>query len=219
MREVVLSLRVPNNWVSEISEGHPATVRLLDCRPLRDQQGIHQLVEIRAADTPIHKLIKGIRRNPYIRHAEVVETKSGRAVGAVFTEGSIICSAVAESRLFCRTCLFTAKPKEDGTVEWTVALNGRRELTHLLQRLEKHEVAVRVVRVTELADVMQLTPRQEEIVAAAFERGFFDFPRRVGLRSLAHDLQISAASLSEILRRAEKKIIGEFVKRGPQMAA
>lgn len=210
---------MPNNWVSELSDGHPTTVRLLDCKPLRNQQGIQQLVEIRAPDASIHQLIKGIRRNPYIRRAEVVETRSGRAVGTVFTEGSIVCSAVAESRLFCRTCLFTTRPKEDGTVEWTVVLNGRRELRHLLERLEKQDVGVRILRMTELADTMALTPRQEEIVAAAFERGFFDYPRKVGLRSLAHDLQISGAALSEILRRAEKKIIGEFVKRGQQIAA
>ena len=44
----------------------------------------------------------------------------------------------------------------------------------------------------------------------AYQRGYYDFPKRIGVRELAEMFDISTATLSEILRRGQKKIIEHY---------
>jgi predicted DNA binding protein len=46
----------------------------------------------------------------------------------------------------------------------------------------------------------------------AYELGYFDQPRRIDLHSLASMLKLSPPTLSELLRRAQKKVITEYIK-------
>lgn len=56
-----------------------------------------------------------------------------------------------------------------------------------------------------------LTDRQYEALRTAYERGYFDIPRRTSLKELAIELDISPSSLSERLRRAQTQLIEETV--------
>jgi len=54
-----------------------------------------------------------------------------------------------------------------------------------------------------------LTDRQQEALRTAYERGYFDIPRGASLEAVAAELDITAASLSERLRRAQTQLIEE----------
>lgn len=56
-----------------------------------------------------------------------------------------------------------------------------------------------------------LTDRQREALRTAYERGYFDIPRRVPLEEVAGELDISSSSVSERLRRAQTQLIEETV--------
>ncbi|HEV8360728.1 MAG TPA: helix-turn-helix domain-containing protein [Candidatus Thermoplasmatota archaeon] len=52
-----------------------------------------------------------------------------------------------------------------------------------------------------------LTPRQQVALARAVEAGYYEIPRRITLRQLAARQSTSPAALSELLRRAEARVI------------
>lgn len=52
-----------------------------------------------------------------------------------------------------------------------------------------------------------LTPEQHTALMAAFEAGYFDVPRGVQLETLAKRLDTSAGALSELLRRAQRRLV------------
>ncbi|EMA00750.1 HTH DNA binding domain-containing protein [Haloarcula vallismortis] len=56
-----------------------------------------------------------------------------------------------------------------------------------------------------------LTDRQLEALRTAYEMGHFEIPRRASLDAVAQELDISASSLSERLRRAQTQLIEETV--------
>lgn len=56
-----------------------------------------------------------------------------------------------------------------------------------------------------------LTNHQQEALRTAYELGYFDIPRQASLEDIATELDISASSLSERLRRAETQLIEETV--------
>jgi predicted DNA binding protein len=213
MREIVLQLKAPENWVAEVTTKHPSTVRILDCKPAETKNGIRQLVELSSDPEELKDIVKDVKSSPHVKEAYIVESKRGRMVGSLLTE-SVFCGMVMQSNAFCRTCLFQSKPKPDGTTEWTVAFTGKEALTELLDRLKQDRVDVKILRLTSIADVESLTSRQRSIVEVALEQGYFDYPRRITLRSLAKKVGVSASTVSEVLRRAEKKILSTYSRPG-----
>ena len=61
-----------------------------------------------------------------------------------------------------------------------------------------------------------LTDRQRWAVELAVKEGYYVIPRRANLRALAKRSGMSAAALSELLRRAEACIVGSFVALLPE---
>jgi len=57
------------------------------------------------------------------------------------------------------------------------------------------------------AAVTDLTPRQHEVLVAAWEQGYYEIPRNISSDELANDLGISHQTLSELLRRGTNKLI------------
>lgn len=63
-------------------------------------------------------------------------------------------------------------------------------------------------------DIPLLTTAQDEALRAAVAAGYYRIPRPVNLHQLAARLGISAASLSERLRRAEGRVIERYIALG-----
>lgn len=61
-----------------------------------------------------------------------------------------------------------------------------------------------------------LTPLQRKALSEALRRGFFEWPRRVSLEELSRELGISKVTLSEHLRRGERKLLESILGNGSQ---
>jgi predicted DNA binding protein len=209
MREIVLQLKAPQTWLSEVTSKHPTTIRILDCKPSETKDGVRQLVEVSADQDQLDKIVNEVKASPLVKEAYVVQTKRGRMLGSLLTE-SAFCSTIMRTEAFCRSCLFHSKANPDGTVEWTLAFNKREALTELLDRMKKEQVDVKILKLSSVADVENLTSHQRSLVETALEEGFFDYPRRITLRELSKKMGISASTASEVLRRAERKILASY---------
>jgi predicted DNA binding protein len=209
MREIVLQLKAPQTWLSEITSKHPTTIRILDCKPSETKDGVRQLVEVSADQGQLDKIVNDMKSSPLVKEAYVVQTKRGRMLGSLLTE-SAFCGTIMRTEAFCRSCFFHSKANPDGTVEWTLAFNKREALTELLDRMKKEQVDVKILKLSSVADVENLTSHQRSLVETALEEGFFDYPRRITLRELSKKMGISASTASEVLRRAERKILASY---------
>ena len=55
--------------------------------------------------------------------------------------------------------------------------------------------------------VPRLKPRQEQLLVAALELGYYEVPKKVGTRELAELFGVSPRAVSEVLRRAHKRLV------------
>ncbi len=97
-------------------------------------------------------------------------------------------------------------------IKWTVILSDYTELKHLLREFVDRKIDVKITKVVKAKSQDVLTARQEQILKIAFEAGFFDYPRKVRIQELAEKLNMSVSNLSEILRRAEKNVISNYLR-------
>lgn len=56
----------------------------------------------------------------------------------------------------------------------------------------------------------QLTPRQQEILTAAIEAGYYSVPRETTHEELAEELGLAAVTVGEHLRKVEARVLGEL---------
>ena len=57
----------------------------------------------------------------------------------------------------------------------------------------------------------RLTDRQREVLQIAFERGYFERPRRANATELAAELDISGSTFTEHLVAAQRKILDDVL--------
>jgi predicted DNA binding protein len=62
-----------------------------------------------------------------------------------------------------------------------------------------------------LVDRGKLTARQREVLETAYERGYFDSPRRSNATEVAAELDINPSTFREHLAAAESKVLGDLL--------
>jgi predicted DNA binding protein len=204
--EAVLQCPQPHRWIELASTGYAATVEILDSKLLPDD-AVQHLFEIQVKPELTNEVVTAIRGDQDVFEMEVLRSKSGHIYGSASSHRCTVCKQVAKSRCFLESVGITSK----GAL-WTV-LGNNDSFRELLRTLEKEKVPVEVKMRRNLEDTKLLTARQEQILSIAFERGFFDFPKKIGLKELASQTGVRTSTLAEILRRGQKKILGEYLAR------
>lgn len=95
-------------------------------------------------------------------------------------------------------------------MDLVVLVGDRRHLQGLID--EARDASLESVQGLETDDNL-LSDRQESAVRAALAEGYYKVPRDISLSELAEKLDLSVSSISELLRRAEGRIIEEHFGR------
>jgi len=211
MMEAVISLKIPKNWMSEIPEKHPVSIKVIERVPYSDR-GVKDLVEISGPQDIMEEVLKDIRKNPLVSKVDTTITEKGKVIGAVTTSRCDICRILTDSDVF----LISAETRSGGKVEWTLVLSEKDVLKGILDHLKSKSVEAELIKLTKIDDKESLTERQDKITHVAFERGYFDYPKRISLRELARMFEVSPSTLSEILRKGQRKIVLDYFKKQRQ---
>ena len=197
--------------MSEIPEKHPVTIKVLDRIPFAER-GVKDLVEIAGPQEIMDEVLIDIKKNPLVSKVDTTMTERGKIVGAVTTARCDICRILTDADCF----LISAETKSAGKVEWTLVLSDKEVLKGIFDHLKSKSVQAELIKLTKIDDKESLTERQDKITHVAFERGYFDYPKRISLRELARMFDVSPSTLSEILRKGQRKIVLDYFKKQRQ---
>ena len=208
MMEAVISLKIPQNWMSEIPEKHPVTIKVIERVPY-SEKGVKDLVEIAGPQDVMEEVLRDIKKNPLVSKMDTTVTEKGKVFGSITTSRCEICRILTDADVF----LISAESKGEGKVEWTLVLSEKEVLKQIFDHLKDKSVVADLVKLTKIDDKETLTERQDKITQVAFERGYFDYPKRISLRELARMFDVSPSTLSEILRKGQRKIVLDYFKK------
>lgn len=211
MMEGIISLTLPDNWITEVVRQYPSVVKLIDSKALESE--VRDLVQIEVENSEdLPKVIESIRNNPNIFNVDISAIDKGKALAMFSTNQCMVCRVLAGTECF----LTRSTTTPDGRMQWTMLVTKNSAFKELIANLEKLNADPKLVKLTEIVDTDELTMRQEQITRMAFERGYFDFPRRIGLRELAKMFDISTSTLSEILRKGQRRIMQRYFQEHRQ---
>jgi len=169
---------------------------------------VEHLFDINVDSNLVGSLLSDIHRDNDVLDMETSESSGGRIHGSISTRRCTVCKEIAKSKCFLVSVEIDAK-----AAQWTVM--GSDDATReLMAALESAGIPFQLKLKRKLEDKELLTARQEEVLLMAFLRGYFEFPKRAGLRELAAETGVKTSTLTEILRRGQRKIIeGYFLSR------
>lgn len=203
MRFATMLVRIPGNWIGNLSTTCDLSFRVLKCVP-RAGGGGQSLLEIDSPQdltgTEIAEKIRTVEPKCQI---ELASVGPGRHLGTVENTACSICRLVTDDGCF----LDSATSQPDGQVEWNLVAPNSAALNALVEKIEALGCTVHLRRVASLRTVKELTRAQERVLQLAYDLGYFDIPRRITLGKLAKRLEVSKATLDVMLRRALKKIL------------
>jgi predicted DNA binding protein len=108
-------------------------------------------------------------------------------------------------------CIITSVEIKENFVLWQIVCDYD-DFLALIQKLEDAKVEFEIVYKGRPEGKDELTFREEEVLRFAFEKGYFDFPRKIRLEEIAAHFGIAASTISEIIRRGQKKILEKYFR-------
>jgi predicted DNA binding protein len=208
MREVILRITMPDNWVKDITTIYPNLIKFKECMPYGESGG-RGLIEIENTLGITDDIIKEIKNHTEVCKIDISPLNNGGVLCSIVTNKCVACRALTGSDCFMTSSLSLG----DGSVEWKLITGGEDSLINLIDNLEMNGCEVELKRTENLSSNNILTKRQEEIIQAAFQKGYYDCPKKITIKELAEIFDISQSTLGEILQRGERKIISDHFCR------
>jgi predicted DNA binding protein len=205
--EVVLQGPQPHKWMSIAVGSYSASVEILDSKmPTPDT--VQHLFDIQVKPQMMDEVVRVMRRDGDLTGLEILRSKNGHVYGSAASSRCTICKEVAKSKCF----LSSVSVVSENQAHWTI-LGNDSSFKGLVRALDSEKIPYKVKLQKRLEDTDLLTTRQEQILTIAFEKGYFDFPKKMGLKELAAETGVKTSTLTEILRRGQKKVLGEYLGR------
>ncbi|MFB6169850.1 MAG: helix-turn-helix domain-containing protein [Haloarculaceae archaeon] len=208
-----LTLTIPEGvWIGDLTRAHPETAfRILAA--LADEDAGVGLVEITGPETAA--VLDDLRTEPEVVDVSVLKDGDGEALVQFETTLPLLLFPMRGSG----TPLELPFTIEAGRAEWNVTA-PRDRLSALGDQLREFGISFEVAYIhQEFESEDLLTDGQGSLVRAAVERGYYDTPRTCSLTELADELGMAKSTCSEMLHRAEGKIIKQFLEESTREAA
>jgi predicted DNA binding protein len=156
-------------------------------------------------------------RSRIVEATEIGETTDGLCYQLVIEDDSNLVAAHDPEEF--EGILMEATVTAEGIRERKV-FSGYEALQTLRDRCEVRDIPFELLTIASdpenagERDQFGLTDKQYEAISVAFDRGYYDSPRTFSTDDVADELGVSGAAASDLLRRAERQLIGETV--GPE---
>ncbi|WP_128906037.1 helix-turn-helix domain-containing protein [Halorubrum amylolyticum] len=199
-----LTITIPESvWISEVSRTHPDTRFRVLAATANTATGVAR-IEI-LGENP-ENISEKLREYDTVTDLTVFETKPEMNRIQVETTVPLLLTSLQESGV----PLEMPFEVKDGQMTFEATI-PQETLSNLGKTLDKFGIQYTVERIQqETESDSLLTERQRWLLDEAIEHGYYDTPRRTTLVGLAEDLDIAKSTCSEVLHRAEERVLKEY---------
>ena len=211
MVEIVLSGVDADDWVAETFRTLGVTYRLLGCRPAdRGRRRLLRLFEVQTEGGGIAPIVRRLRSRLSSRDVTVSTFGPDRGLLRISVPMPPSCSASFDLGDFCITCPFVNARDPSERAAWRLLVpqigDARRLLRTSAPEGGPHPT---LLRAGAYRRPWGLTGRQERALRTAFQLGYFDYPRKATLATLANRLGVGRSTALELLRKATTKLAAQ----------
>lgn len=207
MPHATLSLTLPRGvWVGRLTRAHPdVRFRILSAFA-GDAAGV-ALVEL--VGPALDEVLAEMDAFDAVTDLEVLHRGDARVLVQLETTLPFLLRPVQDSGIPLELPFDIV----EGRAAWELTAS-RDRLSALADQLDAFGIRFDVERIRDdVAPGRVLTDRQQDLVEVAIDRGYYDTPRTCTLTELADGLGLAVSTCSEILHRAEGRLVKQFVTK------
>lgn len=213
MPEATLAIDLPaESWAHGVTSAHPNTVvRVLAVLP-GPEYGT-ALAELHTDDAVA--VLGAIDGSIDVESVELLWQRDGRALVQLETDSPTLIGLVAGAGVPIQTPFDV----RDGSVVLSLTTSDER-LSALGDRLDAAGIdyELRAVHDDPRREADRLSDRQREALLVAVDRGYYARPRGATLTEVAEAMGIAKATASDLLHRAESKLVDWYLDEHPRAA-
>jgi len=197
-----------DSWVRGLCADLSAKVKILGLKFMGEQEEDAHFVDITTEEGRIGGLKQWLQSDATVVSAELTDLSKDHVLGVVVAKHCKACISIigSNSAMF----VSSAATEAECAVGYKIFLNNE-GIPSLLNHLSQGGVEYKVTEISPISPDTPLTTRQLNVLKSAMEMGLYDFPRRITQDELALKMGIKPSTLNEILRRAEKNILGNYL--------
>lgn len=212
MPRAQFTITIPDEtWIAHVSKEHPNCV----FRVITVLSGVERSVALFELTTRnLMPILTDTEHHEDITSLELLWKDEDEALLQVETTNPVLLDPIWEIGIPLQTPFEVV----DGTARWELTTSSAR-LSALGEQLEMSGIQFDIDYVRSIGDSDAeaiLTDRQQQVFLAAVEQGYYETPRRATLTDIAESMDISKATASDILHRAEGKVVDWFVATAVQ---
>jgi len=210
MIEAILKITSENYYSCKLTSEIPVRVSLVT---INGPEGFGIIESLDGTERPLRKYTRLMKKSSSIDVFEVLHKSEflywTRAVHNI--TGESILDAVLENGCMTRLPIIIT----EGYQSHTILAPSQKNFAQMFSNLKKRFTSVMIERIKRYPTGMTLpllTRKQMDAISLAYTSGYYEMPRRSELEQLSKKLGIKRVAMQERLRRAEKKIITEFIQ-------
>ncbi len=187
-------------WISKVSCEFPDFVFSITSMSLINEEICNILIEIKGKD--IKLLREKLKSHSSINENSIITETASSVLLNVKSKNPILLN------IFNKEEVIPIYPIniQNGWSEWHFFAT-RERITAVFEDFKDEGINVELKSVGKYKAQNKLTDRQLEILDLARRKGYFEIPRKITLNNMAKVLNISPSTLSESLRRINKKLM------------
>lgn len=199
-----LTITIPDSvWMSELSQSYPDTTFRVLAATANTATGVARLEIL--GDNP-QAVCEEIRKYDSVTDLTVFETETSMCRVQVETTVPLLLASLQDSGV----PLEMPFEVSDGEMSLEATI-PQETLSEFGETLDEFGIRYTVERIQqEVESDPLLTDRQEWILDEAIEHGYYDTPRQTTLVGLAEELDMAKSTCSEILHRAEERVVKAY---------
>lgn len=209
MPSASLTVTLPSDtWIKQLSEEHPDVEFKIVAALPGEESGV-ALAEIAGGD--LKAILRDMEASEAVTSVDLLQVADDRVLVQFESSEHQLLASLREAGVPLE--LPVTVQNGSAAVELTAS---RDRLSQVGDQLAENGMTFELEAIRESVDAASLlTDRQRRLLTLAVERGYYETPRSCTLTDLADELGIAKSTASEILHRAEGKVLTRFVANLP----
>ncbi len=192
-------------WLTRLSGlGTGVFAKVIEQQPL-DGGWRNQFFRI-SADNKAGEIESFLKTEKSFHELRIIKSGDGLIYGTALVKCGKACGIEEAGPCILRS----VSTGSDGRVIWSL-IGTSTALQKFMRRLSERGIMYETLEMRVVKPKGGLTSRQELMIKAALELGFFDYPKKIHVKELAQLFGITPATFTETMRKALKKIVKEHV--------
>ncbi|MDD9953605.1 MAG: helix-turn-helix domain-containing protein [Candidatus Woesearchaeota archaeon] len=198
-------------WGSAISIQFPEhEFSSVDCRWVK-QRVAHILLARGAADT-FNDIVHYLKKRTDVTKVEMLSKDEHTIYIRVVTKKDRHTSQFSDI-FFAHECFPVVPTRFEGKYEiWTLGTAVKKNITAVYTDLKQHH-PLKMTLLTEETIATPLTKKQRDVLNYAKHFGYYEWPRKMSVTKMAKAVHMPKTVFLSHLRKAEKKVIHDFVSK------